>query len=87
MGTADWELFNLRADPGETQDLSSKYPEKKKELLALWDEYVKTNNVIMPNRHMFETLEDILPVRVPVDEGWPPLNFKQPFVPPREFTE
>ena len=69
MGIADWELFNLREDPGETQDLASQHPEKVRELLALWDEYVKTNNVIMPDRHMFESLEDALPVRVPVSEG------------------
>ncbi len=87
LGTADWELFNLRTDPGETLDLSTKHPKKKKELLALWAEYVKRNNVIIPDRQLFETLEDVMPVRVPVDEGWPPLNFKRPFVPPREFTE
>jgi len=87
MGIADWELFNLRDDPGETQDLASQHPEKMKELLALWDEYVKTNNVIIPDRHMFETLEDALPVRVPVSEGWPPMNFKRPFVPPKELVD
>lgn len=87
MGIADWELFNLREDPGETQDLASQLPEKVKELLALWDEYVTMNNVIIPNRHMFESLEDTLPVRVPVSEGWPPMNFKKPFVPPKELVE
>ena len=30
MGIADWELYNLRKDPGETQDLAGEYPEKKK---------------------------------------------------------
>ena len=87
MGIADWELYNLRTDPGETQDLSDKHPEKMKELLAVWDEYVKTNNVILPNRHWFETLEDDLPPRVRVFEGWPPMNFKKPFVPPKELVE
>jgi arylsulfatase A-like enzyme len=87
MGIADWELFNLRTDPSESQDLSDKYPEKKTELLGLWDEYVRTNNVIIPDRHMFETWEDTLPLRVPVDEGWPPMNFKRPFVPPKELTD
>ncbi len=57
-----------------------------KELLALWDEYVKTNNVIIPNRHLFESLEDVLPVRVPVNEGWPPMNSERPFVPPKELV-
>ncbi len=84
MGIADWELYNLRTDPAETRDLSGKQPEKKKELLALWDEYVKNNNVILPDRHLFESLEDQLPQRVPVNEGWPPMNSKKPFVPPKE---
>jgi arylsulfatase len=87
MGIADWELYNLREDPGELRDLSGTHPEKKRELLALWDEYVKTNNVILPDRHLFESLEDLLPVRVPVSEGWPPMNFKKPFVPPTELID
>jgi arylsulfatase len=86
MGIADWELFNLRDDPGETQDLSAEHPEKKAELVALWDEYVKRNNVIIPDRHMYESLEESLPVRVPVNEGWPPMNFERPFVPPKELV-
>jgi arylsulfatase A-like enzyme len=87
MGIADWELYNLREDPGERRDLSNEHPEKKKELLVHWDEYVKRNNVILPDRHWFESLEDSLPVRVPVSEGWPPMNHNKPFVPPRELTE
>ena len=53
-------------------------------MIATWDEYVKMNNLIIPDRHMFESLEDALPVRIPVSEGWPPMNFKKPFVPPKE---
>ena len=45
------------------------------------------NNVILPDRHLFESLEDLLPVRVPVSEGWPPMNFKKPFVPPTELID
>lgn len=87
MGTADWELYNLREDPGETRDLAGEYPEKVRELAALWDECVKANNVIMPDRHWFESLEDALPARVPVSEGWPPMNYKRPFVPPKELID
>jgi arylsulfatase len=87
MGIADWQLYNLRTDPGETHDLSDQHPEKKKELLALWHEYVKTNNVILPNRHWFETLEDALPPRVRVFEGWPPMDAKKPFVPPKALVD
>jgi len=87
MGIADWELYNLRDDPGETQDLADAHPQKARELTALWDEYVKTNNVILPDRHMFESLEDTLPVRVPVNDGWPPMNSNTPFVPPKELLD
>jgi arylsulfatase len=87
MGIGDWQLYNLREDPGEIQDLAGEHPEKVQELIALWDEYVETNNVIMPNRHWFQTLEDDLPPRVPVFEGWPPMNSKKPFVPPSHLTE
>jgi arylsulfatase A-like enzyme len=46
-GTGDWELFNLKDDPAEMHDLSAKHPEKREALLKLWDEYVKTNGVIV----------------------------------------
>ncbi|CAH0057907.1 unnamed protein product [Clonostachys solani] len=40
VGDEGWELFNVVADPGETKDLAESEPEKLKELLAHWDEYV-----------------------------------------------
>ena len=46
-GSGAWELFNLKDDPAETNDLSEQNPEKRAALLALWDEYVKTNGVIL----------------------------------------
>jgi arylsulfatase A-like enzyme len=46
-GTDDWELFNLREDPAELHDLSAKYPDKRKALIKLWDEYVTRNGVIV----------------------------------------
>ncbi|KAH8810672.1 alkaline-phosphatase-like protein [Xylogone sp. PMI_703] len=39
-GDEGWELFNVVEDPGETNDLSEKEPQKLQELLACWDEYV-----------------------------------------------
>ncbi|EEU41130.1 uncharacterized protein NECHADRAFT_101157 [Fusarium vanettenii 77-13-4] len=39
-GDEGWELFNIAEDPGETTDLAKNEPEKLKELLAHWDEYV-----------------------------------------------
>ncbi|NWF85573.1 MAG: hypothetical protein HXY18_17290, partial [Bryobacteraceae bacterium] len=60
-------------------------PDKLKELLALWDGYVRTNNVILPSRSVFETQEDQLPPRVPVDAGFPPLINKRQFIPPKDM--
>jgi arylsulfatase A-like enzyme len=85
-GKGEWELFNLAADPAERNDLAAKQPEKLKDMLALWDDYVKANNVILPSRGPFETLEDQLPMRVPVDTGFPPLIYKRQFVPPQDMV-
>ncbi|QBN17698.1 arylsulfatase [Flavobacterium nackdongense] len=82
LGKSDWELFNLSQDPAERNDLASQNPYKLREMLVLWDKYAKENNVIIPNRGPFEAMEDQLPQRFPVQEGYPPLiNIKQ-FVPP-----
>jgi arylsulfatase A-like enzyme len=45
-GTGKWELFDLEQDPGETRDLADTEPERTKELLALWDEYVRETGVV-----------------------------------------
>ena len=47
FGTDRWQLFDLSVDPGETQDLARKEPEKMAELIAAWNEYVLENNVII----------------------------------------
>jgi len=45
FGNNDWELFNLKDDPGELHDLSRQNPEKKTELVEAWREYALQNNV------------------------------------------
>jgi arylsulfatase A-like enzyme len=85
FGKADWELYNLANDPVERKDLSAEQPEKLQELLALWDSYVKANNVVMPSRSVFEAMEKPLPQRVPDDPGYPPLTYKQQFIPPKDM--
>jgi arylsulfatase len=52
-GTGDWELFNLRDDPAEIDDLSRKHPEKRDAMLKLWDEYVQRNGVIVSDAGPF----------------------------------
>jgi arylsulfatase len=85
FGKGDWELFNLVTDPAERKDLAAERPDKVKSLVEIWDSYVRANNVILPNRSVFETLEDKLPQRVPDDTGYPPLIYKRQFVPPKEM--
>jgi arylsulfatase len=85
FGKGVWELYNIAADPSEKKDLAAEQPEKVKEMIKLWDRYVQANNVILPSRSMFETLEDALPPRVPVEPGYPPLLYKKQFVPPENM--
>ncbi len=73
IGIDDWTLYNLRKDPGEQNDLSKENPITYKELVALWDEYVIENNIIIPNRSQFDGMEDKLPPRPPILlDNWPP---------------
>jgi arylsulfatase len=85
LGKGDWELYNLAADPAERKDLAAERPDKVQELVSLWDSYVRTNNVILPSRSPYETLDDQLPKRVPDDPGYPPLIYKRQFVPPKDM--
>lgn len=72
LGSEDWQLFDLAKDPGEQYDLSNKHPEKRKQLIALWDEYVKTNGVIIGDRSPFEQARKQLPDPVLESDNFPP---------------
>jgi arylsulfatase A-like enzyme len=85
LGKGDWELYNVGADPSERKDLAAENPDKVKAMVALWDDYVRANNVILPSRSIFETAEDQLPPRVPDDPGYPPASYKRQFVPPKDM--
>ena len=41
-----WQLFNLREDPTEANNLADEMPELTAELAALWDQWADDNNVI-----------------------------------------
>lgn len=49
FGTSQWQLFDLKSDPGETRDLAAEKPEIRDRLAKHWDDYVKINNVILPD--------------------------------------
>jgi len=85
LGKEAWELFNVAEDPAERRDLAADHPDKVQALTALWDAYARENNVVLPSRSPYETLEDQLPPRTPDDPGYPPLNNKQQFVPPQDM--
>jgi arylsulfatase len=44
-----WKLFNIADDPGETQDLSVREPERRRTMIAAWDGYGGEVGVIMPS--------------------------------------
>ncbi len=46
-GSGEWQLYNLRTDPAELNDLSAREPRRMKGLIALWDEYAKKDGVIL----------------------------------------
>jgi arylsulfatase len=46
--TGNWQLFNIKNDPSERDDLARSEPEKLAELKAMWGKYVTENNVILP---------------------------------------
>lgn len=42
----NWHLFNIRTDPGEAHDLANEEPERFAEMLADYEEYASSNNVL-----------------------------------------
>jgi arylsulfatase len=56
-GPGTWQLYNLAVDPGETDDLASRHPERLAALIELWDAYVEeTGTLVMAadRRHDIE---------------------------------
>lgn len=50
-----WQLFNVKQDPGESNDLSADHPEIVSDLLREWDAYVAANDIILPETHPSKT--------------------------------
>ncbi|MGE0742923.1 MAG: arylsulfatase [Hyphomonadaceae bacterium] len=71
-GTGDWQLFNLDEDPGETTDLSAAMPERRASMIAAWEAYAEANNVILPDRTIYDGAVRGTPPRPPIDSpDWP----------------
>ena len=43
---SNWHLFDIKRDPGETTDLSKQFPVLMLEMIADYEHYVNTNNVL-----------------------------------------
>ena len=85
-GTLDWQLFNLAEDLGEQYDLSDRFPEKRNELIALWDEYVETNGVIVVDRSILEGHRRAFPDQVQEYDSYPPVRGME-HIPHNELLE
>jgi arylsulfatase len=48
-GSSDWQLYDVDADPAETNDLADKYPDVVASLKAEWETYSRDNNVVLPD--------------------------------------
>ncbi len=48
FGIDDWRLFRLDRDPSELWNRAAEEPDKMRELIELWDQYVEANGVILP---------------------------------------
>jgi arylsulfatase len=46
FASGQWELYNLAEDPAESNDLSSRYPEKVEEMVNSWEQYKEDNRVL-----------------------------------------
>jgi arylsulfatase A-like enzyme len=46
FGTGEWELFNVKEDPAEMNDLSKKHPDRLRKMVARWEQYKKDNGVL-----------------------------------------
>ena len=46
MGSGEWELFNLRDDPTESNSLANSHPDKLLELTGLYEQYERDSGVV-----------------------------------------
>jgi arylsulfatase len=46
FASGEWELYDLAEDPAESNDLSSKYPEKVEDMIKKWEQYKEDNTVL-----------------------------------------
>ena len=53
FGSREWELNNLKSDPGEVTNLATEHPDKLNELKVKYEAYVKENDVFDHNGYFY----------------------------------
>ena len=52
-----WELYDIQADRAEMRDLASDFPDRRDEMIEMWNDWATTNQVAFPKRfNMYEFL-------------------------------
>ena len=46
FGSGEWELYNIKNDPGEMRNLGGEHPERLEQMVAMWEQY-KTDNEVL----------------------------------------
>jgi arylsulfatase len=49
-GTGEWQLFDIRKDPGETRNLAAQHPDILEALVADWQNFAQRSGVILPDQ-------------------------------------
>jgi arylsulfatase len=57
-GSGVWQLYDLQADPAETNDLAAAQPEILSQMILHWYDYSSKNNVVLPDRSPICALAD-----------------------------
>ena len=46
FGKGEWELFDLKQDPADMNDLSKQHADRLEEMIGRWERYKKENGVL-----------------------------------------
>jgi arylsulfatase len=57
-GSGAWQLYDLQADPAETNDVAAAQPEILSQMILHWYDYSSKNNVVLPDRSPICALAD-----------------------------
>jgi arylsulfatase A-like enzyme len=57
-GENRWELFDVKKDPGETNDLSRSHPDVLKEMLKHWEEYKRETGTVGLRTDVVDEMKD-----------------------------